>query len=104
MRLGKVDWTIDQYEAALTQALHHLIWVWYQYGNGETLSEVRKRSPLVPRDCVNGDVILSHRCVSAGEEAGQFLEFLGLAENKFPYVRLTVAGIDLMDLTDDQLQ
>jgi len=62
--------------------IHHLIWVWFQYGGG-------RRS--------GGRVYLPHCCMGAGEQAGEMLESLGLGVDAGWEIELTDKGVELME-------
>ena len=55
---------------------YHLLWVWAQYGN------------------------FDHQCASAGEDACDWLESLGLAVDTGWGIEPTEAGLALMEATD----
>ena len=64
------------------EAVYHLLWIWLQYGGGD-----RK-----------GDrVTLPHRFMSAGEDAADYIERLGLGEDEGYEVVLNAAGVELLD-------
>ena len=51
----------------LEKAIHHLLWVWLQYGSyGQDSGNPEKKN-----------VFLDHLCMVAGENASEFLEKLG---------------------------
>ncbi len=64
-------------------AIHHLVWIWYQYGKGCTDEQ--------------GVVHLPHQCMQAGEQAGDFLAARGLGVDNCWEIELTAAGMDLFN-------
>ena len=67
----------------LREAVHHLLWVWFQYGRGLARTD--------------GKIRLSHKCMGAGEEAADFLEALGLGEDDGYYFVLNEEGEKIMN-------
>lgn len=63
----------------LEEAAHHLLWVWYQYG-----------------DSTRKDY-LEHRNMAAGEQAAEFLEELGYGEDEGYGFKVNQKGLDLME-------
>jgi len=71
----------------LDHALNNLMWVWSQYGEGSH-----------DRHDENGKLVsvyLEHRCMQAGEQAGEMLEKHGLAVDIGWGLELTEKGIAL---------
>ena len=63
-------------------AAHHIIWIWYQYAG-------KKKD--------DGSIYLEHQCMSAGEDAAEWLESRGyVIEDGWGCV-LTQKGIEVMD-------
>lgn len=63
------------------EAIYHLLWVWFQYAGFEQ----------------DGDQFLKALCMSAGEDAAEFLEKFGTVEYDSWYPKITPAGSALMD-------
>lgn len=67
----------------LKVAVHHLLWVCYQYGQTKE---------------VEGDVYLIHKDMAAGKDAGEWLQSLGYVECGGYMAKITKKGIELMEL------
>jgi hypothetical protein len=71
----------------LKEAIGHLLWVWYQYGEHHVKE--------------NGQICLEHMNMAAGEDAGDFLNNLGLGEDEGYCFVLNETGMGLMNLTGE---
>lgn len=77
-------------EIETRRAIHHLLWIWHQYGNPTTFGEPTTHMEL------------SHSCMKAGEDAADFLERLGLGEDVGDTFVVNEAGLLIM--YDDTLE
>lgn len=74
----------------LEEAIHHLLWVWHQYGE-------RGNS-----DLENGNVKLFHLNMRTGEDASEFLEKHGYGEDQGYYFAVNQKGCDLMHVDPEE--
>ena len=68
----------------LTEAIHHLLWIWYQYGGGATDGK--------------GSTSFPHQAMQAGERATDFLVKFGLGRDQGWQFELNRRGVDIMNL------
>lgn len=69
------------------KAAHHMMWVWEQYSMSGAWSSKDNEHENAPD--------LYHACMSAGEDACEWLEGMGLAYDSGSYCVLTQKGIDV---------
>lgn len=68
-------------------AAHHMLWVWFQYGQGG-------------RSSPTGVMALPCQCMQAGEQAGDWLAERGYVVNEEWDVVVTAKGRELMERKD----
>lgn len=66
----------------LRKAIHHLLWIWAQYGPSENINYADK-------------LRLDHQFMSAGEQAGDFLASHGVGIDEGREIKLTPLGMEI---------
>lgn len=79
---------IDQMNPETKIAIHHLIWIWYQYGGGSEQE---------------GKIVLPHKSMGAGEQATDFLCDLGLGVDTGYQFELNAAGMEIFNAEPEEM-
>lgn len=74
-------------QAAVQEGARCLLMLWHQYGRWTKTDQ--------------GWLAFNHECMSAGEDASEFLAGLGLVVVHGWLAYVTRTGLELMELTDD---
>jgi hypothetical protein len=84
-----IQTTICGVPQEIAVAIHHLLWVWKQYGGG---AEDRRGVQCFP-----------HQCFQAGEQATDYLVGLGLGIDQGWQFELNRNGVDIMNIGGEGL-